>query len=61
MLSGRRGFVEVLLEHSAAVALDEERAAASQPSVVVPSVVVEDIDYIHVVSRLYNQLYCSLI
>jgi hypothetical protein len=53
--------VEVLLEHSAAVALDEERAAASQPSVVVPSVVVEDIDYIHVVSRLYNQLYCSLI
>jgi hypothetical protein len=44
----------VVLEHSAAVALDEERAAAaaSQCSGVTPSV-VEDIYYIDVVSRLY--------
>jgi hypothetical protein len=51
----------VVLKHSATVALDEERVAASQPSVMVPSVVVEDIYYIDVVSRLYNLLYCSLI
>jgi hypothetical protein len=47
------GALVAVLEHSAAVALDEERrAAASQQSVVAYSV-AEDIYYIDVVSGLY--------
>jgi hypothetical protein len=42
------------------ISVDEERVAATQ-SVVVPSVVGEDIYYIDAVSRLYNLLYYSLI
>ena len=46
----------MVLGHSAAVTLDEERTAASQHSGVAPSV-VENIYYIDVVWRLYYYFY----
>ena len=50
-----RGSLVVVLDHSAAVTSDEERAAASQHSGVAPSV-VEDIYYIDVVQGLLVQV-----